>query len=110
MRFFFTLILLFSFLTINGQEAQVKDVNKDIDLVRVYEQVIKEGYGTPKVFLDLANAYYFKDNFLKAKHWYEQHFNSQNHISAKIKFRYKQTLKALEEDFSNNQYLTKFNR
>lgn len=98
------------FLSINlfAQEASKIDVNKDISITKVYEQVIKEGYGTPKVYLDLANAYYFESNYANAKKWYEKVFEVEKEASETIRYRYTQSLKALNEDLINNKYLVSF--
>ena len=43
-----------------SQEKNPKtDVNKDIDVVRVYEQVVKEGYGTPFIYKKIGNCLLF---------------------------------------------------
>jgi hypothetical protein len=81
-------------------------VNKDVDLAKVYEQVVVEGYGTPKIYKDLANAYYFKNEYFKAKKWFEKLFDVEKPTDATLKHRYRQTLKALDLEFKNNQYLT----
>ena len=92
--------------TLLSQEETTIDVNKDISITKVYEQVIKEGYGTPKVYLDLANAHYFKNNHAQAKKWFEKLFEVEKPTDETLKFRYKQTLKALNVPFAANQYLS----
>lgn len=96
----FLLCLLWAF-TSSGQT----DVNTDIDLTKVYEQVVKEGYGTPEVHLKLANEYYFKNNYKKAREWYEKVFENEKPTDKMLLFRYKQTLKALNVDTQQNKYL-----
>ncbi len=81
------------------------DVNKDIDLTKVYEQVVKEGYGTPEIHVKLANEYYFQNNFVKAKEWYEKVFENEKPTDKMLLFRYKQTLKALNISLEQNKYL-----
>lgn len=71
------------------------NVNTDVDITVVYEQVVKEGYGTPFIYLELATSYYFKSNYEKARHWYEKLFEFEKPRDETLKFRYKQTLKAL---------------
>lgn len=104
MRFFPLLFLCaipyFSF----SQNDTTIDVNKDIAITKVYEQVIKEGYGTPKVYRDLANAYYFEGVYASAKKWYEKLFETSSPDKT-ILFRYKQTLKALNISIEKNKYL-----
>ena len=81
------------------------DVNKDIDLAKVYEQVVKEGYGTPEIHLKLANEYYFQNDFANAKKWYEKVFEDKKPTDKMLLFRYKQTLKALNLNLEENPYL-----
>ena len=38
-------------------------VHKDIDIVKVYEKVVKDGYGTPSVYKELSNATYFRSEY-----------------------------------------------
>jgi hypothetical protein len=81
------------------------DVNKDVDIVKVYEQVVVEGYGTAHIYKELANAYYFKNEYNKAKKWFEKLFDAESSSNATLKHRYRQTLKALDLEFKNNAYL-----
>ncbi len=89
-----------------AQNTSSIDVNKDVDVAVVYEQVVKEGYGTPDVYLKLANAHYFKANYADAKKWFEKVFESGETSDKKTLFRYKQTLKALKLDLDSNKYLS----
>ncbi|WP_062622880.1 hypothetical protein [Aequorivita aquimaris] len=64
--------------TISFSQSSTKtDVNKDIDVVRVYEQVVSEGYGTAIIYKELANAYYFKSEYNKALLWFEKLFETE---------------------------------
>jgi tetratricopeptide (TPR) repeat protein len=99
-------VALLSCATLFSQTVKKKtDVNKDVDVTRVYEQVVKDGYGSPQIYKDLANAYYFKNNYSEAKKWYELLFESEKPKDATIRRRYKQTLKALKQYDKNNVYL-----
>ncbi|WP_203294697.1 hypothetical protein [Luteirhabdus pelagi] len=88
----------FASLTISAQETTISktDVNKHVDVVKVYEQVEEEGYGTPFIYKELANAYYFKSEYAKAKKWFEKLFASEEVTDKTLQYRYKQTLKALK--------------
>lgn len=81
------------------------DVNKDIDVVKVYEQVVREGYGTPDIYKKLANGYYFQGEYGDAKKWFETLFEAEETKDKILLFRYKQTLKALNISFDTNKYL-----
>lgn len=91
-----------------AQTAQVQktDVNKDIDLIKVYEQYVQDGYGTPAIYKKLANGYYFKSDYKAAKKWFEKLFQSEQPITQTHKTRYIQTLRALQMDVTNNPYVT----
>tara|TARA_B100000768_G_scaffold34200_1_gene32745 strand:- start:376 stop:723 length:348 start_codon:yes stop_codon:yes gene_type:complete len=108
----FTLVaLLFLFslsTTITAQTTEVEkiDVNKDIDLMRVYEQYVKDGYGTPAVYKKLADGYYFKNDYLTAKKWLEALLQADASTPKMYVNRYIQTLRALDIDTTNNKYLT----
>ncbi|MBX2827214.1 MAG: hypothetical protein KTR22_03590 [Flavobacteriaceae bacterium] len=90
---------------LSAQTQTKTDVNKDINVAKVYEQVVKEGYGTPEIYLKLANEYYFQNNYVLAKKWFEKVFESEKPTDKKIIFRYKQTLKALKVQLEGNPYL-----
>lgn len=98
------IILVFS-ITISKAQEKV-DVNKDIDVVTVYEQVVKEGYGTSLIYKELANAYYFKSNYEKAKVWFEKLFEEEKPTDKTLLFRYKQSLKAIGAYSDDNIYLS----
>ena len=107
----FTLVaLLFLFslsTTVTAQTTAIEktDVNKDIDLMRVYEQYVKDGYGTPAVYKKLADGYYFKNDYTTAKKWLEALLQADASTPMYIN-RYIQTLRALDIDTANNKYLT----
>ncbi|MAP53658.1 hypothetical protein [Altibacter sp.] len=82
------------------------NVNTDVDVTVVYEQVVKEGYGTPFIYLELANAYYFKNDHFNAKKYYEKLFEVEKPTDETLKFRYMQTLKALKISLASNEYLS----
>ncbi len=97
-------VLIVCFAT-SGYSQSSTDVNKDVDRTAVYEQVVKEGYGTPTIYKELGNGHYFKGNYAEAKKWFEKLFEIETLEDPMLKFRYKQTLKALKLDIETNTYL-----
>ena len=89
--FLFFFITTFSF----AQGENKINVNRDIDLVKVYKQVVKEGYGTPSVYKELANATYFRSEYAESKKWFEILFEEEKVTDKVLIFRYNQSLKAL---------------
>ena len=112
----FTLVALLFLLsistTVTSQTTAIEktDVNKDIDLMRVYEQYVKDGYGTPAVYKKLADGYYFKNDYTTAKKWLEELLQADASTPKMYINRYIQTLRALDIDTANNKYLTLQNR
>ena len=97
--FLFAIISTFSF---SQSKLHKTDVNKDIDVVRVYEQVVKEGYGTPFIYKKLATAYYFKSEYGKALTWFQKLFSTEKNTDPEITRQYYQTLKAVAMINSSN--------
>ncbi len=104
-RHFIYTFLVVVCITTSSIAQSSTDVNKDVDRTAVYEQVVKEGYGTPKIYKALGNAHYFEGNHSEAKKWFEKLFESEALEDPMLKFRYQQTLKALKLDPATNSYL-----
>lgn len=95
---------LLTFLLITGIYSvsfSQSDINSEgtisIDKVRVYEQVVAEGYGTPFIYKELAIAYYFRSNYGKAVVWFRKLFSEKgNNVDTDLFQKYNQALKAIE--------------
>ncbi|CAM3318165.1 hypothetical protein [Aequorivita lipolytica] len=90
--FLFTGISAISF---SQSKLHKTDVNKDIDVARVYEQVVEEGYGTPLIYKKLATTYYFKSEYGKAVAWFQKLFSEEKNTDPEIENQYNQALKAV---------------
>lgn len=103
------LLFLFSFsssVIAQTTEPGTTDVNKEIDVMRVYEQYVKDGYGTPAIYKKLADDYYFKNEYVSAKKWLEALLQADPSTPKMYINRYIQTLRALDIDTTNNKYLS----
>ena len=87
-----TTISTFSF---SQSKRHKTDVNKDIDIVRVYEQVVREGYGTPFIYKALASAYYFQSQYEKSVSWFQKSFAIEQNTDPELAHQYSQALKAV---------------
>ena len=107
-QFMLCILLCCTMMAFSQAKSPVKtmNVNSDVDVTKVYEQVVKEGYGTPFIYKELANAHYFKSNYPQAKKWFEALFAEEKPTDETLKFRYKQTLKALHLYNEKNVYLS----
>ncbi len=77
-------------------------VDKNIDFVRVYEQVVREGYGTPFIYEKLATAYYFKSEYEKAVSWFQKLYSEKHITDPQLAYQYSQALKAVAFASSKN--------
>ncbi|MCG2418007.1 hypothetical protein K8089_03160 [Aequorivita sp. F47161] len=89
---FFASISTFSFSQSNLYKT---DGNKHIDVVLVYEQVVRDGYGTPFIYERLATAYYFKGEYDKAVSWFQKFYSEQTSTDPQLAYQYSQSLKAV---------------
>ena len=102
--------ILFSTVIVAQQQTSIIDVNKDVDLLVVYEAYVVNGYGTPEIYKKLAIGNYFKDNYKAAVKWYEKLFETETQIKKVHALRYKQSLKVLKRDIASNPHLAKNNK
>tara|TARA_A100000171_G_C2140483_1_gene155295 strand:- start:1290 stop:1637 length:348 start_codon:yes stop_codon:yes gene_type:complete len=98
----FILLLFVSFV---GFSQQQTTTNKKIDIVTVYEQTIKEGYPTLEIYQKLATTQYFRSNYKEAKKWFEMWFEMEPPKDETSRYRYRQTLRALNVETKKNKYL-----
>lgn len=103
-RILFASIISASISTIAFSQTKVPktDVNRDIDVVRVYEQVVQEGYGTAFIYKELAKAYYFRSEYRKALPWFQKLFSLDKDIDPELAQQYKQSIKAVTLENSQN--------
>lgn len=96
------ILLFLSFTTFSfSQAARKTDVNKDIDIVRVYEQVVEEGYGTATIYKELATAFYYKNEYSKSLNYFQKLFALEKVTDPDLQYKYKQILRALEATSTN---------
>ncbi len=103
----FRLVVVFMCFSVLGfSQSEKKTDNKvEIDIVKVYTQVVNEGYGNAQIYKELANACYFKSQYAESKKWFEMLFEEEKTTDETLLYRYKQSLKALGIYDKNNTYL-----
>lgn len=100
----FALLLYISVSSFSFSQVKLQktDVNKDIDVVRVYEQVVREGYGTAFIYKKLATAYYFRSDYDRALTWFQKLFAETKNNDPELAQQYQQTLRAVAIENSEN--------
>ncbi len=98
-----------------AQNKKIKNANTEyanfayMDAVKIYENVVKKGYGTQEIYQNLGNSYYFNGNYNAAAKWYQLLIENETFtIDYEYYYRYYQTLKSIGEFEKANQYLQKF--
>ena len=90
-----------------AQQSKVASLQKsqDIDIIKVYEKVVEDGYESIQIFEKLANSNYERGNYSEAKKWFEKWFNKDKNPVNIAYLKYSKTLKALNEFDMAEHYL-----
>jgi len=98
--------LLFCFSIYAQEEANIdSQENLHIDVVKVYEKVVEDGYESTQIFEKLANSNYERGNYIEARKWFEKWFSKEKHPKAIAYLKYSKTLEVLNEPEKARQYL-----
>lgn len=65
--------------------------------IKIYDALAKDGYKSKELLENLANAYYYKADFIPAKQWYDSLFLFTQELSANTYSKYVSTLKTQQE-------------
>ncbi|WP_438710035.1 OmpA family protein [Aquimarina muelleri] len=80
-----------------------------IDAQETYLKVVKKGYKSAELFMNLGDSYYFNSQFEDALKWYKELVNSYpDQVKPEYYFRYAQALKTKERYEESNTYMQKF--
>jgi len=108
----YTVFLILSFLigsifTLQAQQmnAPSSQANKPIDVIKIYEMVVAEGYVSSQIYETLATENFYISNFADAKKWFEKLFALDSNPEPMAYYRYAKSLEALKELEKANQYL-----
>ncbi|MCR9183177.1 MAG: hypothetical protein NXH73_09650 [Flavobacteriaceae bacterium] len=111
--FIITPIICFFFLSsFYAQETTMASSQKDqyIDVVKVYEKVVEEGYESAQIFEKLANSNYERGNYIEAKKWFEKWFSKDKNPKTIAYLNYSKTLEALNEPEKAKHYLKLYSK
>jgi outer membrane protein OmpA-like peptidoglycan-associated protein len=65
--------------------------------IKIYADLAKDGYKSKELLENLANAYYYKADFVPAKQWYDSLFVFTQDLSANTYSKYVSTLKTQQD-------------
>lgn len=92
-----------------AQQNKMKIANKKYDqlaykdAIRLYEKLAKDGYKSKELFENLANAYYYRADFMRSKIWFDSLFVITQDLPANIYSKYVNTLKT-NGDYTKADY------
>ncbi len=79
-----------------------------IKAIEIYENLVKNGQGTPEIFEKIANAYYDNASYIQANKWFEKLYVINPNMKSENHFRYSNTLKATSNFVESEQQLKIF--
>lgn len=79
--------------------------NQSIDIIKVYEKVVEDGYESIQIFEKLAVTNYERGNYTDAKKWFEKWFSKDKNPETIAYLKYSKTLEALNELDKAKHYL-----
>lgn len=101
-----TLFLALSF-SVTAQQSDIASSQKNqfIDVVKVYEKVIEEGYESVQIYEKLATTNFERGRYEAAKRWFEKWFEKDKNPDAQAYLNYAKTLRELKEFEKAKYYL-----
>jgi outer membrane protein OmpA-like peptidoglycan-associated protein len=97
-----------------SQKAAISEADKKfnnleyIKAIKIYENVVKNGQGTPEIFEKLANVYYDNASYIQANKWFEKLYKLNPNMKSEDHFRYSNTLKATANFVESEKQLKLF--
>ncbi len=98
--------LYFMAFTAQGQEnISTKTLKSNqIDVIKIYENVLEEGYESPQIYQKLAQANFAKENYIDSKKWFEKWFEIDKNPNPVAYYHYSKTLEYLNENEKAKKY------
>ena len=92
-------------------EADKKFNNLEyIEAIKIYENLVKKGQGTPQIFEKLANAYYDNASYIEANKWFEKLYELSPNMTSENQYRFSNTLKAASNLVDSEKQLKLFEK
>lgn len=79
--------------------------SNQIDVIKVYENVLEEGYESAQIYQKLAQANFARENYPDAKKWFEKWFEIDESPSPVAYYHYSKTLEYLNENEKAKEFL-----
>lgn len=76
-----------------------------IDLIKIYENVLADGYESAQIYQKLAQANYARGNYPDAKKWFQKWFDMDENPNPVAYYHYSKTLEYLKETEKAKEYL-----
>ena len=78
-----------------------------VDAIKLYTNLVNDGYGTSEIFENLGNSYYFQSNYEFAKASYDSLYNKTHDFSIPTYYRYINVLRSVNNNKKANDIYAK---
>lgn len=92
----------------NSSAASSDSNNVKIDVLAVYEEVVRDGYASAQVYEKLAHGRFKQNKFIEANRWFEKMFRLKKSPSALDFKRYAETLDAIKKPEKAKKYWKRY--
>ncbi|WP_339611041.1 hypothetical protein [uncultured Planktosalinus sp.] len=82
----------------------------EIDVIKIYEQVVEGGYESAQIYQKLAQENFAKKNFLDSKKWFEKWFTLDEKPEPIAYLQYSKTLEILNQKQKAKEYLALYKK
>ncbi|OAZ04539.1 hypothetical protein FLB_10560 [Flavobacterium succinicans] len=88
-------------------EIQKNDPNKSITIIplETYERLVEQGFRSSELYSQLADAYFYKNDYTKASKYYFEFFKMGKKIKPEFYFRYAVTMDKLGQKEKSKELL-----
>ena len=99
-----------------GQEGQIKRAAKKydsysyVDARTLYHRLVASGYGSPEVYANLGDSYYFTAEYGDAVKWYDKLVADGGDIDPEYYFRYALALKSTRDYMRSDEMMDAFEK
>ena len=98
-----------------AQNRSIKSSNEEfsnlsyIDAQQMYLNIVEKGYSDIELFQNLADTYYYNNDYVNANKWYSKVFEFDKHdIKKEYFFKYIQTLKSVKDYEKSNEIVEQY--
>jgi tetratricopeptide (TPR) repeat protein len=107
----FVALLCITFSSQGQENPPLKESESNhIDVIKIYENVLAEGYESAQIYQKLAHANFARENYQDAKKWFQKWFELEANLSPSAYYHYSKTLEYLNETEKAKEFFELFQK